>query len=384
MINNMAYDVDFTKGLVEKSDSSRIEKVFERAKRGEELTIGFLGGSITQDAVTSDHKLCYAYRVYDWFCKTFPNATFKYVNAGIGATDSQFAAARVKEQLLSYKPDFVLMEHAVNDDGKNAKFLETYEGTLRQILKSGEEAPAVLLMCNVFYDDGASAERMHRTVARHYNIPVVSMRTTIYEALLQGKFENKLITHDNLHPNDDGHGLVAKVITTYLEGLLNGENVSDEGCAYDKDTLPAPLTLNRYESSIKYDNRNASFIEMEGFELDLRPQEGPRDCFKNGYVATEKGAFVELETECSCVSVQFRRTINLPAPIAKVVIDGDEASAVILDANFDETWGDKLDLVDVYTSEEIARHRVRVEVIETHPDDKGDFYLASIIVAGTR
>ena len=381
MINNMAYDVDFTKGLVEKSDSSRIEKVFERAKRGEELNIGFLGGSITQDAVTSDHKLCYAYRVYDWFCKTFPNATFKYVNAGIGATDSQFAAARVKEQLLSYKPDFVLMEHAVNDDGKNTKFIESYEGTLRQILKSGEETPAVLLMCNVFYDDGASAERMHRMVARHYNIPVVSMRTTIYEALLQGKFENKCITHDNLHPNDDGHGLVAKVITTYLDGVLSGENICHEGIVCDKEHVPTPISLNRYESSIKYDNRNCD-MSGNGFIPDLTPQEGPRDCFKNGYVATEKGAYVDLEATCSLISVQFRRTINLPAPIAKVVVDGNEDAAVILDANFDETWGDKLDLVDVYSSESAAKHKIHIEIVETHPDDKGDFYLASVIVAG--
>lgn len=42
--------------------------------------------------------------------KVFPNTEFDYVNAGIGATDSQFGAARVQEDLLQRLPDLVFVE----------------------------------------------------------------------------------------------------------------------------------------------------------------------------------------------------------------------------------------------------------------------------------
>ncbi|MCR5595615.1 MAG: SGNH/GDSL hydrolase family protein [Lachnospiraceae bacterium] len=390
------YKIDYNKGLVETGSSKRtgyIKKLFDRAKAGEDITVGFLGGSITQGSVATDDTLCYAYRVYDWFVKTFPKSHITYVNAGIGATDSEYAAARLSEHLLSKKPDFVLMEFSVNDEC-NDHYLETYEGAVRQILNSKPDI-AFMLMNNVFYNDGASAERIHRVVARHYGLPSVSMRTTIFDAILAGNFEKAKITPDDLHPNDDGHGLVAGVITTYLESVLSGktdgaqaldsEMTDGSQSPDDKGTgLPAPISLNRYERSVKYDNRNSEPVlkKMSGFTRDETPRTAVRDCFKEGFIATEKGSFAEYEVTGSCIAVQFRRTINLPAPVAKVTVDGNEDTAVILDANFDETWGDKLVLTDIYMSENAALHKIRLEIIETHPDDKGDFYLAGVIVSG--
>ena len=379
--------VQFDKGLVEVGNSSAIRRLFERAKAGAELTVGFLGGSITQGSVASDDTLCYAYRVYDWFVRTFPKSHFTYVNAGIGATDSEFAAARVAEDLLGAKPDFVLMEFAVNE-GPTDHYTETYEGTLRQILASNPDI-AVVLMCNVFYDEGRNAERIHRLVARHYDIPVLSMRTTIYEAILAGTLDKAKITSDDLHPNDYGHGLVARVITTYFEGLLDKSRAGVfegevTGSCMGKREIPVPLTANRYERSIKYDKRNSDAVIMgiQGFTADDTPRVAVRDCFRYGYSATQTGSFIEYEVNGACIAVQFKRTVNLPAPIARVTVDGDESSSVILDANFDQTWGDFLALTDIYISDEPAPHRVRIEVIESHPDDVGDFYLAGIIVSG--
>ena len=371
------------KGLVEEGDETALRRLFERAGRGEDITVGFLGGSITQGAVATDDTLCCAYRVYEWFVKSFPGSRFTYVNAGIGATDSEYGAARVAEDLLSAHPDFVLMEFAVND-GCNDHYLETYEGCVRQILKSGP-GMALILMNNVFYNEGGSAERIHRQVARHYKLPSISMRTTIYDAILSGRIIKEDITPDDLHPNDIGHGIVAAVICSYLDSVLSGmgSGVQAPGPGADGQ-LPDPITPNRYEYSVKYDNRNADAVirSMQGFTPDITPRRAVRDCFRYGYSAREKGGFVEYEVEGTCIAVQFRRTINLPAPVARVTVDGDEANSVILDANFDQTWGDFLALTDVYVSDRPGKHRVRIEVIESHPDDKGDFYLAGIIVSG--
>lgn len=390
------FDINYDNALVEAGSPERmdrIRRVFDRAAAGEAITVGFLGGSITQGSVATDDKLCYAYRVYEWFRQTFPKSDITYVNAGIGATDSEYAAARVQEHLLAHKPDFVLMEHSVNDECEE-HFKETYEGTLRQILKSKPDI-AVMLMANVFYNDGANSERIHRPVARHYGVPMVSMRTTIYDAILRGEIaDNREITPDDLHPNDAGHELVAEVICHFLESVRSCEGTGETA------GLPEPLTLNRYEHSIKYDNRNSAGVlrASKGFQADERPREAVRDCFKEGYTATDKGSFMEYEVEGSCIAVQYRRTINLPAPKAVVLIDGKpvtvpgtepskdgssdgEAPLLILDANFDETWGDKLVLTDVYMSEKSEKHTVRIEITESPDDLRGDFYLAGIIIS---
>ena len=382
--------IDFDNGLVETGDPTALHRLYARAEAGEDLTIAFLGGSITQGSVATDDTLCYAYRVYDWFVRTFPRSRFAYVNAGIGATDSEYGAARVAEDVLSAHPDFVLMEFAVNE-GANDHYLETYEGCVRQILKSRPGVP-LILMNNVFYNEGSNAERIHREVARHYALPSLSMRTTIYDAILAGRFAKEEITADDLHPNDIGHELVARVITTYLEReKSDGDEEAAEACAAGvdvpgagEDELAAPLSPNRYEHSIKYDNRNSDEVirHIEGFVPDITPRRAVRDCFRYGYSGKERGAYVEYAVHGACIAIQYRRTIDLPAPIATVTIDGREEESIILDANFDQTWGDMLTLTDVYMSETAADHTVRIVITEAHPDDRGDFYLAGIIVSG--
>ena len=70
-------------------------------------------------------------------------------------------------------------------------------------------------MHNVFYNNGANAQLMHGRIARHYNLPAVSMQSTIYPEVVAGRIENREITPDDLHPNDAGHALVASVITYF-------------------------------------------------------------------------------------------------------------------------------------------------------------------------
>lgn len=97
--------------------------------------------------------------MYTWWKETFPQAEFVYCNAGIGGTTSEFGAARVGTDLLAERPDFVIVEFSVNDESTE-HFKETYEGLVRKILGAAWN-PAVLLVHNVFYHNGANAQVMH-------------------------------------------------------------------------------------------------------------------------------------------------------------------------------------------------------------------------------
>ena len=94
MITEKIPQVDRSKAVSNKGNLYRIKNVMKRAAAGEKITVGFLGGSITQGSVATHPDKCYAHKVYEWFCEAFPRSEVKYLNAGIGATDSQFACAR--------------------------------------------------------------------------------------------------------------------------------------------------------------------------------------------------------------------------------------------------------------------------------------------------
>ena len=161
----MSYNVHPEKGLINRGNWHRIKACMKRAKAGEAITVGFLGGSITQGCLSSTPETCYAYLVYEWWMKKFPQAEIAYINAGIGGTTSQFGIARVEDHLLKYNPDFILIEFAVNDDNTEF-FKETYESLVRKTF-SHVNKPAVMLMNNVRYDDGGNAEDMHQIGRAH-------------------------------------------------------------------------------------------------------------------------------------------------------------------------------------------------------------------------
>lgn len=395
-MNDLAKYIDFGQGVANPGYIWNIKEVMRRAEAGEKLTIGFIGGSITHGSLSSTPQKCYAYLVYKWWVDTFPEAEFKYVNAGIGGTTSQFGVARAEDDLLAAKPDFVIAEFSVNDESTE-HFEETYEGLVRKILSS-EFHPALMLVHNVCYNNGASAELVHSRIARHYNLPSVSMQSTLYKALLNCRFDNRRITPDDLHPNDCGHELVSMVITKRLEQIKNTVKAEYETAkTADKffnsasmtsksaqpDALPAPLTANAYEDSVRYRNDNSVPV-LDGFTADTSEQRDITDCFKKGFTASKKGAGITFKVSGSCIAVQFRKTINKPAPIAAAIIDGDESNAVKLDANFDETWGDKLELYTLLEHGENKEHTVQIKITEAGDADVSEFYLVSVIASGKR
>ena len=71
---NMEYQIKYENGIANRGCLYRLKKVMDRAKAGEALNIAFLGGSITQGSLSSKPELCYAYHVYEWWKKTFPQA----------------------------------------------------------------------------------------------------------------------------------------------------------------------------------------------------------------------------------------------------------------------------------------------------------------------
>lgn len=365
---------------------TRLKNLMKRAANGESLVIGFLGGSITQGSLSSTPKTCYAYLVYEWWKKSFPNAAFSFVNGGIGGTTSHYGGARAWKDVLRYRPDIVTVDFSVNDDA-NEFFEETYEGTLRRLL-AAPSSPAVVVLNNVFYDTGKNAQDYHNRIADHYGIPHVSIKDTVYPDVESGKIVRADITPDNLHPNDKGHRLVADELCKLLDSIkaeveeetIAGENIEGKSTKTEASVLlPAPLTENAYEHSRLIQIQDNEAI-LDGFLVDPIEKKGMLDIFKNGWTAAHTNDKISFEIECSCLAVQYRKSVQQPVPKAKAVIDGDEAHAVILDGNFTEDWGDCLYLEPLLHHAEKKVHRIEITITDAK-DIVRPFYLVSLIVS---
>lgn len=387
-------------------DLTRLENCMRRAMRGGELTIGFLGGSITQGSLASDERNTYAYRVFQWWENAFLKTRFHYVNGGIGGTTSHYGVSRAVTDVLMYQPDFVIVDFSVNDaveEDKTALFQETYEGVVRKLL-GWPSAPAVLLLNNVFYDTGLNAQGYHNAVGEWYHVPYVSIKDTIYERMKAGAYTREELTPDGLHPNDKGHALVAAEITAFLEQVkarleeiesAGGDSMQNEAGAVRADgmqvadacrglrtetVLPAPMTANAYENARRLTIREISPV-LAGFRADTREKTGHLDHFKNGWIGKRAGDAILFEVEASCIAVQYRKTIARPAVRAELILDGNAEQKVVLDGNFEEDWGDCLYLEPILHHGEKTRHTVEIVIPGTESEEDTEFYLMALIIA---
>ena len=104
------------KSILNKGNQARIAKVLQKALSGEDITVVTIGGSITSGAWATSDENKYAVRVKNWFVEQFPNITVNFQNAGISATPSLIGVHRVAEQVLSFDPDFVVVDFTVNEN----------------------------------------------------------------------------------------------------------------------------------------------------------------------------------------------------------------------------------------------------------------------------
>lgn len=406
------YTLGLDAGLVNRGNWQRIKAVMKKAEAGGNITIAFLGGSITQGCLSTTPEQCYAYLIYEWWKKKYPRASITYLNAGIGGTTSQFGVARVDEDVIKYRPDLVFVEFSVNDENTEF-FRETYEGLIRHIYRSG---PAIMLIHNIKYDDGFSVEEIHRSIGEHYSLPCISMKSTIYRKMSEGYFNSCDITADNLHPNDRGHQMLCDVITHCLE-QMDAEKEWEEEAVY----LPKALTYNEYECSLRYrakdfpndsekeeliheeeliptgnwvqneievsyectKSKRVSLVEISDFIAD-NPKIGyDTDIFQGGWTSRKKGAFIHFSVKGSGIAVQYKQSVSGISPVAKVVVDGKEEQAVILDGNFSEDWGDNLAMTTVLHHGENKVHDVWITITQTGAETNRDFCLVSLIISGS-
>lgn len=223
--------------LLSTGNNAKMKKVIEKAKKGEDVTIAVIGGSITEGALATPNSNCYGQTMAKLFGETFGKDGGKnvhFVNAGMSGTPSALGVIRYDRDLkgqMEYAnygsvPDALFIEFAVNDWGEPTQG-GAYEGLIRKALSQGT---AVFLVFAAFLGDGVTpstvCESQYIPYGQYYDLPMISMGNGMKKYFAQEGFRDWYYG-DTLHPNNTGHRLMADCIMNVLNKIDKEEAEAD-------------------------------------------------------------------------------------------------------------------------------------------------------------
>lgn len=333
-------------------DVSRLMHVMQRANAGEDITLGVIGGSITQGTNISAPAYAYANRMLDWWRAQFPAATFTLINAGIGATDSYLGVHRVQRDLLDHAPDLVVVEFSVNDLS-TAFYKKSYENLVRRILLA-ENMPAVLLLF-MTQENGNSAQEQHANIGFRYALPMISYRNAVLAEVESGRIAWRELASDHIHPNDRGHALISALLTRYFAALY--ENI-DVGMAVPAPFSSPPVERQAYPNA-RIENARSIAPASQG-AVTVGDYEAR---FPDGWRCTD-GSSLVFTVECANIGLLYLRTTDGASGLFDVIVDG--VSIRSLDGDFTGGWGDYAAATEVYASKDAAFHTIEIRPQGAH------------------
>lgn len=231
---NLAYDTGYSvvipsaivngdsDQIIEFKTTYDITKSFEKPnvfanKTG--LRTVFLGGSITQ-------MEGWRTAVQDYILKKFPDSTFK--NAGVGGTGSQYAWMRLYKDVMTFDPDVVFVEFAVNDSTVSTTN-QYMESIVRNLNKMPN--PPVIIFTELPVNDLSSNDYSvseHKKLAKAYGIPLFNVRDYVKshyntDSSFASEWDGDVYfgAADRTHPSTVGGALYGSYITTLMEHNSN-------------------------------------------------------------------------------------------------------------------------------------------------------------------
>lgn len=337
---------------------TRLAAVMRRAQAGEDITVGVIGGSITEGYSASDRaKTSYACHMRNWWQERFPDSTVEYVNAGIGGTSSYLGVHRVQEDLLDYEPDFVIVEFSVND-GNTIFYKRSYDNLLRRIL-SDENAPALLLLFTT-QENGSSAQVNDALLGFGYELPMVSYGNAVLPAIEAGEFAWKDISPDNIHPNDRGHAIIGELLYRYMNDVYAQlEEIPEQVEPFTAEAQ----TDERYREGRILDGSNLAPLSVGSF---AERQENWYFPYEDYWYTTDGEEAIVFEIEAANIGLLYQRDVDEAFGQYDIYIDGERIRT--LNGHFVNGWGNSMEAEELYTSGQAALHRVEVR---KNPDSTG-------------
>ncbi len=342
------YEKMVDRSLISVGDMTRMSDVFQKAQNGEDITVAYIGGSITEgyNAGTTEF---YAKTCTDLLQGYFPDITVTGVNAGISGTPSLLGNLRLERDVLSADPDIVFVEFAVND-GQEADYKNAYESLVRTLLTQEKDIAVVLLF--TVLDSGYTCQEHMSKIGANYDLPMISVHDSVYEEIEAGRMTWQDYSNDQSHPNAYGHKCITDFVDNYYQKVLPvvAENVGEVS-----KELPDPVFSAKYMNMHYMDSATMDGVELDGFE-----QYDTHGSFHNGwmYRGTDGGS-MKFTVDCSVLEMVFKANNSDKYGTADIYVDGEKVKSVV--SNMSDGWNNPVTayLIDNDSS---AEHTVEIRM----------------------
>lgn len=387
------------KSLMQPGNPARLQNALDRARRGEDITVAFIGGSITQGAgAVPINTKCYAYRIYEGLCgylKAEAGSGIRYRKAGVGGTPSELGMIRYERDVLRMRddgelteslPDIVVVEFAVNDEGDETKG-ECCDSLVRKILAQ-ENAPAVILLFAVFADDWNLQERL-APIGLAYDLPMVSVKDAVVEQFYY-KGGKRMVSknqffYDRYHPTNVGHRIMADCVLHCIEEADGRKRREDTLCleriaapkgnafehvrlldrsVYEviKGQRAADNAMNSLQVEIDCGDFTMTDEELQAVEMDMNLEptgEFPHNWMYRGTSGKSGGAapFV-MDIVCTSLLLVFKDSADIHVGCAEVWADGEK----MLSADPHINGWTHCNAVICFREKELKSHHVEVRM----------------------
>lgn len=336
-----AYRKMIAGSLVSTGNNYRLKKVIEKCKRGEDVTIAYIGGSITQGAGGKPiNTMCYAYRSYAAFCEMFSPCggdNVHYVKAGVGGTPSELGMVRYDRDVTKdgeIEPDLVVIEFAVNDEGDETEGV-SFESLVMKILQA-KQAPAVLLNFAVFMSDWNLQGRL-QPIGERYELPMVSVKDAVVPQFeTSDVITKRQFFYDIYHPTNDGHRIMADCIA-YLFETVEKEETAAEDISLDKE----PVYGIQFKDIVRFDRKDADeYAEIsqtgyDAYDTDIQYVERDMDLnaspeFSDNWMndGSISGAEFKMNLTCKNLVAVIKDSGSSEFGTADIYVDGKVVKSI--------------------------------------------------------
>ena len=371
-----AYKAMIARSCMQTGNLFRMKKAIAKAKAGEDVTVAYIGGSITQGAGAKPiGTFSYAYRSYEMFKKRFgkgDGSNVHFVKAGVGGTPSELGLTRYEDDVLrqgTVTPDVLIIEFAVNDAGDETNGV-CYE-SLALMAMEGPGNPAVVLLFSVFQDDFNLQDNLSR-VGYHYDLPMVSIKNAVTPNFYE---ETPVITkrqffYDLYHPSNDGHQIMADCLDNFWKLADEGEAPAE-----DVDLTKDGVIGNRYRALVSFGKDDAakhvkrlnpgSFTAtddaLQCVEQDANAHttpEFPDHWMYNG--DAEQAESFTMTLDCKDLLLVYKDSGDYAFGTAEILVDGEVTRTI----NAVEIGWNHCNAVIIYTGEAVKEHQVEVRMTD--------------------
>lgn len=361
------HDAMVDRSIVSVGNTERIGKVFDRAAQGEDITVAYIGGSITEGySVGAQSPLCYASLSAADFQTTYmQGGTVTCQNNGLSGTPSVLGNLRAPSEMLATNPDVIFIEFAVNDGGETV-YQVAYESLVKACLEQ-ENQPAVILLFT-YMETGHTCQDNQQKIGEHYDLGMISVRDAIVPEMEAGRMIWDDYADDDVHPNQAGHALVAEFIARYFEKAAAVKK-SD---AYVMPTETYHPDL--YENTALWDATNMKYHDGA---WDVRTTNSH---FNAGftYVAGKENEALSFTVTAKDLFLVYKKAASNDWGMIGVYINGS-LEAIVNGYGANAWGGPAVELV--YEGDAVQELKVEIKMLDDHVDKA--FELLAVGTTGT-